>query len=76
MTIRRDAVISALEATDAYVATLDQRLSERLEQLTEQVGRLTEATIMTQNLIREAADRRDAQIDRLMNIVEMLIQNR
>lgn len=63
-----------IQGLSVRVETLDQsfdtrldRIAEGLEALTQQVGRLSEATYETQSLLREAADRRDRQIDKLLD---------
>jgi uncharacterized protein YoxC len=69
-----------IEGLNIRVDTLDQsfdvrleRVAETLEVLAQQIGRLTEATHETHALLRESANRRDAQIDRLLSILERLI---
>ena len=52
------------------VETLDQHLvslTRSIEALTEQIGRLTESSFETQTLLRESANRRDRQIDQLLD---------
>lgn len=65
-----------IEGVAVRVETLDQHLlslTRSIEALTEQVASLTEASFETQNLLRESANRRDTQIDRLLSILERLI---
>lgn len=65
-----------IELLGLRIEVMDQhldRIAGNIEALTEQIGRLTEATFETQNLLRQSGDRRDAQIDRLLGILERLI---
>lgn len=69
-----------IEGLAVRIDTLDQsfdarldRVAETLEVLAQQIGRLTEATHETHALLRESANRRDTQIDRLLSILERLI---
>ena len=65
-----------IQGVAVRVETLDQHLlslTRNIEALTEQIARLTEASFETQNLLRESANRRDTQIDRLLSILERLI---
>ncbi len=59
-----------LEALTEQIGRVDQRLGQKLEILTEQVGRFTEG--LTE--IRLTAERQERNIDRLVGVVETLIQ--
>jgi chromosome segregation ATPase len=59
-----------IQGVAVRVETLDQHLvslTRSIEALTEQIGRLTESSFETQTLLRESANRRDRQIDQLLD---------
>ncbi|MBD2054790.1 hypothetical protein H6F88_01915 [Oculatella sp. FACHB-28] len=79
MTNQQPADIS-IEALDRRLTERLDRLSESVEILTDQVGRMTEGITKLGNLVtlgfqdlKRQSEKRDEQIDRLLSLLERLI---
>ncbi len=71
--VNRDYIQSSIEMFDARVQVMDRHmesLTEKIEAMTVQIGKLSEHTIETQNILRQQGDRMDATLNR----IEALIQ--
>lgn len=72
--------IGDIEVVNLRVQEMDQRLTNRLETLTEsvqamtdQIGRMAEAITRLEVILTEGTRKRDEQIDRLLGILERLV---
>lgn len=71
--VNRDYIQSSIEMFDARIQVMDRHmesLTEKIEAMTVQIGKLSEHTIETQNILRQQGDRMDATLNR----IEALIQ--
>lgn len=74
---------TSIEALDRRLTERLDRLSESVEILTDQVGRMTEGITKLENLVtvgfqdlKRQSEKRDEQIDRLLSLLERLIPQR